>query len=82
MLEAGKDQYAIEKNQSDTDAVAWTNVAPYIKKETALYRTGGKDLFGTAFTLTTVGTPVKIASATYTKFSDVTDSDFWGSYYP
>ncbi|MBV9462933.1 MAG: prepilin-type N-terminal cleavage/methylation domain-containing protein [Verrucomicrobiae bacterium] len=72
------DQYALENNKTSGDTVTWTNVQPYLKAGTRLYNSGGKDLLGNTFTISTVASGVKVNTNTRTAFSGVGIS--WGPY--
>jgi len=82
ILESSIDQWAIEKNKTNSDAVTWSDVSDYVKESSELFRTSGADLFGNAFTMATVADGVKVNQTSYDNLSDVTTDDFWGSYKP
>ncbi len=80
LIDAAVDQYAIENNKASGDAVpvaAWT---AYLKKNTALEKTG-LDLFQHGYLGQTVDTIPKVPAATFTALSDVAPSTFWSPYY-
>jgi len=84
MLDGAVDQWAIEQNKAKGDAVAWSDVSSYLKPGTRLVSSGGKDMFGTAYTFKTVGTTtgqIEIDAATMAKFAtDVVATTFWEQY--
>jgi prepilin-type N-terminal cleavage/methylation domain-containing protein len=87
LMDAAIDQWAIEKNQDDDAIAGWAQVAPYVKDSSQLYKDSGQDIFGNDFvdeggnTDISVGDKVQIHDDTYNALSDVTDENFWGSYY-
>jgi prepilin-type N-terminal cleavage/methylation domain-containing protein len=81
LLDAAKDQYAIEYNRKGGDSVTWSQVQLYLKPTSSLYQNGGNDLFGNAYTLGTVDGSTRAAQATYDEFNDLNlSSDFWGGF--
>src|SRR5512144_1119505 len=49
MIDSAIDQYAIETNKTSGASVSWTDVKAYLKPGSALYNSGGTDLFGNPF---------------------------------
>jgi hypothetical protein len=83
ILDAAIDQWAIEKNKTNAETVNWTNIAPYVKDSSLLYKKKGSDIFDNAYALGTVDDGVEVATQTYNSLSDVaSEADFWGSYAP
>jgi len=82
ILESSIDQWAIEKNKTNSDAVTWSDVSDYVKESSELFRSSGADMFGNSFTMATVADGVKVNQTSYDNLSDVTTDDFWGSYKP
>lgn len=83
ILDAAIDQWAIEKNKTNDETVNWTNIAPYVKDSSLLYKKSGADIFDADYTLGTVDDGVEVAESTYNSLSDVaSEADFWGSYAP
>jgi prepilin-type N-terminal cleavage/methylation domain-containing protein len=80
-IEAAIDQYAIDNKKGAGDPVDWSDVQPYLKQGTPIYNSGGKDLFGNAFSPLQVDQPPQVADATFSKLEDVADASFWGPYY-
>jgi prepilin-type N-terminal cleavage/methylation domain-containing protein len=81
LIDSAVDQYAIETNKQSGTSVAvsdWTN---YLKKNTALWKTGA-DLFGSTYGAQTVDSLPKVPSTTYSSLSDVADPSFWSPYGP
>ena len=81
MIDGAIDQYAIETARKSGDIVAvadWTN---YLKKDTALYRTG-QDLFGDDYGAQTVDTVPQVPTSALTNLSDVAGTGFWSPYGP
>ncbi len=83
LIDAAKDQYAIEQNLVGSATVAWSNARVHMKPGTRLANaTAVTDLLGTAIVLGTIDTPPTIATTTRDNFTDVVTSTvgFWGSY--
>jgi prepilin-type N-terminal cleavage/methylation domain-containing protein len=81
LIDAAKDQYAIEKNLLGSSTIAWDDVKLYLKVGTKLYnRTQELDALGEQILLNTIDAPPTISATTYNNFTDVVDDDFWGSY--
>lgn len=81
-IDSAIDQYAIENNKKSGDNVAWADVQKYIKTGTRLYTSGGKDVIGNTFTITSVDGAPKVATDTYNALTDVAPADFWSPYNP
>ncbi|MGC3992501.1 MAG: prepilin-type N-terminal cleavage/methylation domain-containing protein [Chthoniobacteraceae bacterium] len=80
MVDSAVDQYAIENNKASGATVNWTDVQNYLKTGTALYTSGGNDLFGNSYSPLQVDTIPKVSSATYNLLSDVAPASFWSPY--
>ena len=81
MIDSAIDQYAIETNKISGASVAWTDVKAYLKTGSALYNSGGADLFGNTFGATfTVDILPTVPSATKTALSDVAPPEFWSPF--
>jgi prepilin-type N-terminal cleavage/methylation domain-containing protein len=89
MIDAAKDQYAIENGKSSGMTPAGTDLAVYIKKGTKLYNdltgSGGKGIDAIGATIETNGidTPPKVADTTKTTLSDALNNNpdaFFGAY--
>ena len=81
-IDSAMDQYAIENNKPGGAAVGWSDVQNYLKKDTRLFSSGGKDVFGNAFTIGAVDTAPKVSSTTYTDLLAVAPADFWSPFNP
>ena len=79
-IDAGIDQYAIERNRAGGTNVAWADVQSYIKAGTRLYNSSSRDILGNLFTITSVDAAPKVHTATFTALSDVAPADFWSPY--
>src|SRR5687768_8549592 len=78
IIEGAKDQYAIERNKSGGVEPTWSDLAPYIKKTTALYLAAGYDPFGREYEIGAVDGSTLAATETYNEFSDIgLDNSFW-----
>ncbi len=80
IIDGAIDQYAIENNKSNGNAVVWTDIQAYVKTGTRLYSSGGLDILGNAFTIPTVENSPKVNAATFGSLSDVAPSSFWSPY--
>jgi prepilin-type N-terminal cleavage/methylation domain-containing protein len=80
LLDGAQDQYAIEYNKLGSAAVNFSDLKPYLKDGSKLYLSGGKDMFGNAYTITSVDSLPKVNTTTYTNLSDVAPLDFWSPY--
>ena len=84
LIDAAIDQYAIERNKAGGTTLTWNDVMLYLKKDTRLYSSTGKDILGnlhneTANTFKVDTVPV-VNSATFTALSDVAPTDFWAPF--
>jgi prepilin-type N-terminal cleavage/methylation domain-containing protein len=85
LIDAAKDQYAIENNLIGNATVNWTQARVHMKPGTRLANaTAVTDLLGNTVTLGAIDTPPTLNSATVNNFTDVVPSTaaFWGSYAP
>jgi prepilin-type N-terminal cleavage/methylation domain-containing protein len=81
LLDAAKDQYAIEYNRKGGDSVSWEQVQLYLKPTSSLYQSGGNDLFGNSYILGNVDDSTTAAQDTYDEFDDINlSADFWGGF--
>ena len=89
MIDAAKDQYAIENGKSAGLVPTGSDLAVYIKKGTKLYNdlwttTGkGVDALGTVIETNGIDTPPNVASGTKTSLSDALNNNpdaFFGAY--
>jgi prepilin-type N-terminal cleavage/methylation domain-containing protein len=79
LIDSAVDQYAIETNKMTGSTVAVTDWTNYLKKNSALWKTGA-DLFGHTYGQQSVDTLPKVPAATWTTLSDVADATFWSPY--
>jgi prepilin-type N-terminal cleavage/methylation domain-containing protein len=80
MVDSAIDQYAIENNKQTGASVVWSDVQSYLKKGTALYTSGGNDLFGNTFGTLKVDTIPTVNISTFNTLSDVAPNTFWSPY--
>ncbi|MCX6967240.1 MAG: prepilin-type N-terminal cleavage/methylation domain-containing protein [Verrucomicrobia bacterium] len=81
MIDAAREQWAVEKNKKPSDACVWADLKPYVKDNSPLYANGGNDTLGNAITYTPLSTAVSLSATTKGYFStDVADADFWSPY--
>lgn len=81
MLDAAKDQWALENKKQATDVPSFSDLVPYLKAGSKLATSGGKDSLGNLFILGTVGKGLRVSPATKDALKDATGGDaFWGPY--
>jgi prepilin-type N-terminal cleavage/methylation domain-containing protein len=89
IVDAAKDQYAIENGKGPTISPNPTDLAPYVKSGTKLYTqlAGGTtptDALGFSITMNNIDTPPSVNTQTKSALSDalggVNADDFWGAY--
>jgi prepilin-type N-terminal cleavage/methylation domain-containing protein len=81
LIDAAKDQYAIEYNRKGGDSVSWEQVQLYLKPTSSLYQSGGNDLFGNSYQIGNIDESTLADTATYEEFDDLNmGSDFWGGF--
>lgn len=78
VLDAAKDQWAIEFNKVTGATPAIADLHGYLKENTALY--SGHDIFNKAYTIGAVGTLPTMSSDAATAFATVTDAAFWSPF--
>jgi prepilin-type N-terminal cleavage/methylation domain-containing protein len=80
LLDAAKDQYALENNKPGSITPQFTDLTAYLKAGTNLAVTS-KDTLGGSFTIGDVTTKLKVDANTKTTVSEATGGDaFWGGY--
>lgn len=81
MLDAAREQWAVEKNKKPSDTVAWADLKPYVKDNSPLYTNSGADTLGNAITFSPLSAAVQLSATTKGYFStDVADDAFWSPY--
>jgi len=80
MIDSAIDQYAIETNKTSNANVGWADVQLYLKKGSALYNSGGTDLFGNPFGALKVDILPSVPPVTKISLSDVAPAAFWSPY--
>ena len=80
MIDSAIDQYAIETNKTTGATANWTDVKAYLKTGSALYNSGGADLFGNTFGAMAVDTLPSVPTNTKTSLSDVAPAEFWSPF--
>jgi prepilin-type N-terminal cleavage/methylation domain-containing protein len=81
LIDAAIDQYAIEYNKLPGATVSWDQVKLYLKTDSRLYSSGGKDIFGESYGSSfTVDTLPSVPSVTKTKLADIVEDSFWSPY--
>ena len=81
VIDAAIDQYAIETNKAGGANVNWTDIQGYLKNGSVPYFSGGKDLYGYAYTGFSVDSIPKLSSTTFNMLSDVAPATFWSPFY-
>lgn len=80
MLDNALDRWAVENNKQSGETATFTDIKPYLKNDTSLWREG-RDVFGHEFGPTfSVDAPPKVPSATKSELSTVTPAEFWSPY--
>lgn len=78
MIDAAIDQYSIEHNKRAGTRVEWTDIQTYLRPNSTLSTSGGRDIlgnrFGPEFTVDSVPT---VPTETYRALSDVAPAEFW-----
>ena len=81
MVDAAKDQWALENNKTETDLPPWNSLTPYIKTGSKLATSGGNDRLGNPFEIGTVVGRVRINPSSKEALKESTGGDgFWGPY--
>jgi prepilin-type N-terminal cleavage/methylation domain-containing protein len=81
VIEGAMVQYALENGKPKGFSPVFDDLAKYVKKDTLLYTSGGKDLYGNAYGPFTVDVITKVPTVTYSALSDAVDDEFWGPYH-
>ena len=81
LLDAAKDEYAIENNKTSDATPVFADLTPYLKASTTLINNNGNDILGNPFTIGDVSTEVRVNTATKDLLSETIGGDtFWGPY--
>ncbi|MBI4028525.1 MAG: prepilin-type N-terminal cleavage/methylation domain-containing protein [Verrucomicrobia bacterium] len=64
MLDAAKDQYALETCKSGSNAPAFGDLTPWLKAGSKLATNSGNDALGNSFTLGSISARLQVAAAT------------------
>ena len=80
MIDSAIDQYAIETNKTTNAGVVWDDIKAYLKTGSALYNSGGKDLFGNDFGTYAVDTLPSVPPTTKAALGDVAPPEFWSPF--
>jgi type II secretory pathway pseudopilin PulG len=90
MLDAAKDQYAIENGKTQTTTPLPADLVAYVKTGTKLYTDlvagNAKDNLGTTIVINAIDTPPQVDPSTKTALQDALGADaasadaFWGAY--
>ena len=80
MLDGALDEYAIERNKQGGASASFSDLQSYIKTGTALYNSGGVELFGHTYIGFSVDNVPKVNGTTFNQLSDVAPSSFWSPF--
>jgi prepilin-type N-terminal cleavage/methylation domain-containing protein len=81
LMDAAKDQYALENNKTGTVTPAFADLTPYLKAGSQLVLNGGNDSLGNAFTIGAINARLQVSATTKSSTSEATGGDaFWGPY--
>ncbi len=81
LVEAAKDQWALEKVKTGSDTPTWDDLKVYFKPGSSLANANA-DTLGNPITINNVDTPPQVSTATYQALAEVADDAFWGTYAP
>lgn len=81
LLDSALDQYAIEHNRKNGDPATFSDLQAYIKTNSALYTSGGNDLFGNSYGSFSVDSIPAVPNGTFNALSDVAPADFWSPFH-
>jgi prepilin-type N-terminal cleavage/methylation domain-containing protein len=80
LLDAAKDQYALENNKAGSITPGFADLTPYLKVGSNLAVTS-KDTLGGSFAIGDITTKLRVDSTTKTTVSEATGGDaFWGGF--
>lgn len=84
MVDGALDLYATECSKAVGDPATWSDIQPYIKNNSILANSNGRDILGNLFNNGTfsVDSIPKLATASFASLSDVAPSDFWSPFAP
>ena len=86
IIDAAKEQFAIETNAPSDTPITWDQIQPYLKEGSRLRNSGGKDPLGRDITIGDPDTAPVIDSATRAELNDIfngnttEENKFWGAY--
>lgn len=86
ILDAAIEQYALDTSKGADAVINFADLQKYLKLDTALYNSNGKDSFGNSFgpngdgTFTVDSIPL-VPTATFSALSDVAPAEFWSPYH-
>jgi prepilin-type N-terminal cleavage/methylation domain-containing protein len=82
IVDSAMDMYAIETNKGKDAGVEWADLQPYLKTNTVIYSSGGRDVLGNPFEGYTVDATPKLSATSFGKLSDAVPAEFWSPFYP
>jgi type II secretory pathway pseudopilin PulG len=84
LIDGALDTYAIENSKGAGDVATWSDIQPFLKKDSPLYNCNGRDLLGNAFSAGqfSVDTMPKLNAKSFSTLSDVAPVEFWSPFAP
>jgi hypothetical protein len=76
ILQAAVEQYTSEFHMTKGDAITYEDIKVYLRSDSRLYRSHGKDILGNAFKFSTIGAGVMISPATMQELRSIS-REFW-----
>lgn len=78
ILQSAMEQYAIENKKTGINAVNFDNVKVYLRSDSRLYRSNGKDILGNAYGFSTIAAGVSVSPDTIHELRTVSQ-EFWAA---
>ncbi len=80
MIDVAVANYALENSKIENDSVTWDDVKRHIKDGTKLAESGGFDLFGNPFYVSTIGGDIELSDATFQALKLIAPRDYWSPF--
>ncbi|MDB6175238.1 MAG: hypothetical protein JWL59_4549 [Chthoniobacteraceae bacterium] len=86
ILDSAIEQYALDNSKGSDTLVEFADLQKYLKADSNIYHSNGKDLFGNSFGPNSDGTFAvdtipQVSTATFNNLSDVAPAEFWSPYH-
>ena len=78
ILQAALDQYAANSKRLGLDTVTFDDVKVYLRNDSRLYRSNGKDILGNSYRFSTVAAGVKVSSVTVQELPTI-PQEYWAA---